>query len=288
MVVIQQFNKLYAYFINDNTRLLKERKLSPTAIINYGKTHTNMVLFAIEKKEAVGFIFGYLGYLGLNKHSILALFVKKGYRNKNIGSLLVNTILQQKKEFWTVRIRSIDFNLINFFKKCNFHLIEELNLYQKSNTSFKQVKEMETNIRRANASKEEINILMDIEQKCFEKYWFRSYEEWNKILNDKNAAIFVAVLDNHAGKIIGFSHNSINIVNGLTEGQYIRIATDPDHRQKGTATRLTAEAFKYFAKKKVKKIYLSTIKSNENLNKMYRKWGFELFDEDVLFGYNNK
>ena len=126
---------------------------------------------------------------------------------------------------------------------------------------------------------------MEIEQKSFDEYWYRSVDEWKEIINDDNAVVYIAeadLLEEGRKQMIGFSHNSIITSNGLKEGQYIRIAIDPTFRGAGIATLLTEKAFEYFKRNHVKKILLSTVADNKQLNDMYQGWGFELYDQDCV------
>jgi ribosomal protein S18 acetylase RimI-like enzyme len=126
---------------------------------------------------------------------------------------------------------------------------------------------------------------MEIERESFESFWLRTNEEWKIILEDEDAIVFILSGEfENEKKILGFSHNSINGNNGLKEGQYIRIAVNPQYKRTGLATKLTEKAFEFFRRNNVRKIYLSTVKDNEQLNIMYKNWGFHYFDSDTIMG----
>ena len=288
MISIEKFANKYSNIFNENSQLLQERKLYPPAVIKYANSNKNLVLVAIEEKKAIGFI---IGYHGENKSNVLTIFVKENFRNKKIGSLLVSSLIQQKKILWTVRLRTIDYPIIGFFEKCNFKKITELNLYQKTGTEFitnsTHIDHLD-NFSISVADHKHIHQLMKIEEDCFEPFWLRSKNEWKTIIDDQNAVVFILLgeIENGKKQIIGFSHNSVNLSNGSREGQYIRIAVCSAFRRNGIATKLTQKAFEYFQRNHVKKVYLSTVKENEQLNTMYKKWGFELFDSDTILGIN--
>ncbi len=286
MTVIEKFSNKYSNIFMDNSELLQDRKLYPPAVIKYANANKNLVLLAIEDKKAIGFI---IGYCNENKNNILTIYVEESERKKKIGSLLVHTLIQQKKQLWTVRLRSIDYPIIGFFEKCQFSKITELNLYQKVDINFTNNSEHLPHIGNFEievAEAKHIPQLMEIEKNCFDSFWLRSKREWKGIIDDQDAIVYILVneIDNKTKRIIGFSHNSTNQSNGIREGQYIRIAVEPAFRRAGIATRLTIKAFEYFKRNHVKKIYLSTVKKNEQLNQMYKNWGFEYFDSDIILG----
>lgn len=287
MIAIEKFSNKYSNIFVENSELLQDRKMYPPAVIRYANTNKNLVLLAIENKQAIGFI---IAYAGENKHSILTIYVHEDERNKKIGSLLVNTVIQQNSSpLWTVRLKSIDYSIVGFFLHNGFKIVTELNLYQKKDVIFLQNPEHLPHIGNFAievAEQRHIPQIMEIEKSCFDNFWLRTTKEWKGILEDQDAIVYIFVneIDNDSKKIIGFSHNSTNQSNGSREGQYIRIAVDPAFRRAGIATRLTVKAFEYFKRNHVKKVYLSTVKENEQLNKMYQRWGFEYFDSDVILG----
>lgn len=289
MIVIEKFNNKYSNIFKENSQLLQERKLNPPAVIKYANANKNFVLLAIENKVPIGFI---IGYSNENRNYVLTIFVKEINRKQKVGSLLVNSLIQQKKCLWTVRLRSIDYPLIGFFEKCHFSKITELNLYMKENVEF-PIKKSNTINFKGNfiisiANQRHIPQLMNVEKNCFDVFWLRSKQEWKSILDDDRVIVFIIEieLDHNKGTVIGFSHNSISNSNGSREGQYIRIAVNPEYRKAGIATKLTEKAFEFFQRNNVKKVYLSTVKENQQLNTMYKKWGFELFDSDMIMGRN--
>ena len=286
MIVIERFTNKYSNIFKLNSQLLEERKFYPPSVIKYANANKNLVLLAIEKKSAIGFI---IGFSYENKSTILTIFVNEEWRKQKIGSLLVDSLIKQKKILWYVRLRSLDYSLIGFFEKCGFRKIWELNLYQKDGISFPIKESSHINngdfiISLANPT--HIQKLMEIEKKSFDTFWLKTENEWEAILEDENAIVFILELsiDNERKKIVGFSHNSVNKSNGIREGQYIRIAVDPEYRRIGIATKLTEKAFSYFERNDVKKVYLSTVKENEQLNSMYKRWGFKYFDSDTILG----
>ena len=271
----------------ENSQLLQDRKLYPPAVVKYANANKNLVLLAIENKSAIGFI---IGYIGENKNNVLTIFVKDNKRSQKIGTLLVNSLIQQNKsKIWTVRLRSIDYPLAGFFEKCNFSKITELNLYERDNTEFSSTEKSINHIGNfiiSVADTKDISQLMEIEKKSFEPFWLRTKKEWKAILDDEDAIVYILEgdLESKNKEIVGFSHNSINTSNGIKEGQYIRIAVKPNYRRAGMATILTQKAFEYFERHKVKKVYLSTVKENDRLNTMYQRWGFTYFDSDMILG----
>ncbi len=289
MLVIEKFSNKYSNIFKENSQLLQDRKLYPPAVIKYANANKNYVLLAIENKSPVGFI---IGYSNENKNNVLTIFVDEPNRKQKIGSLLVNSLIQQKKSLWTVRLRSIDYPLVGFFEKCQFSKITELNLYQKDNLDFPTNKSYKLNFKGnfviSIANQDHISQLMLVEKNCFDSFWLRSKQEWKSILEDDKAIVFIIEieLDHNKKTVIGFSHNSITTSNGSREGQYIRIAVNPAYRMSGIATKLTEKAFDFFRRNEAKRVYLSTVKENEQLNTMYKNWGFELFDTDIILGRN--
>ena len=288
MIIIERFSKKYSSIFTDNSDLLLDRKLYPPAVIKYALNNKNSVLIAISNKQPIGFI---IGFIGENKNSILTIFVNKEQRNNKIGALLVNTLLQQKfqkqNNLWTVRLRSIDYPIIGFFENCKFKIITELNLYQKNDTNFTHDanNNLPGNFRVVIGEHKHIQNVIEIEKVSFDPFWHRTYDEWKTIFDDETNIVYVMEEEiDGVVNIVGFSHNSINATNGIKEGQYIRIAVNPNYRKIGIATKLTRKAFEFFKRHSVRRVYLTTKKNDLQLNTMYQKWGFELFDVDTILG----
>ena len=291
MTVIENFSNKYSNIFMENSELLQDRKLYPPAVIKYANANKNLVLLAVENKTPIGFI---IGYKGENKNSILTIYVEDTKRSQKIGTLMVNSLIQQNKNnLWTVRLRSIDYPLAGFFEKCSFTKITELNLYEKNESTFSAKAYTLNHLGNfviSIAEPKHIPQLMEIEKKSFEPFWLRTKKEWKTILEDEDAIVYIleGEMESKKKEIIGFSHNSINTSNGMKEGQYIRIAVKPNYRRAGLATILTKKAFEYFERHKVKKVYLSTVRENDQLNSMYKKWGFTRFDSDMILGRDGK
>ena len=291
MIVIERFSKKYSNIFTENEILLQDRKLSPPKIIKYALEYKELVLVAIENKFPIGFIIG-VSNQTQRRNSILTIFVKENSRNKKIGTLLINTLITQNQfkqvPYWTIRLRTIDYPIIGFFEHCGFSIVTELNLYKKLNTEFivnhNQILSDIFNIEVA--QKKHTTQLMRLEKQCFDNFWFRTKEEWLSIIENDNSVVYILIDENlqEEENIVGFSHNSISKSNGYKEGQYIRIAINPAYRRAGLATKLTEKAFEYFKRNDTKRIYLSTVKENSQLNEMYQKWGFELYDSDTILG----
>ncbi|MFX0084878.1 MAG: GNAT family N-acetyltransferase [Candidatus Hodarchaeota archaeon] len=244
----------------------------------YLNLNIDLIKVAILQTEILGYIIGYQS--NVRKSRIYSIYIRPEYRKKHIGSNLIQslekTILKQSDiEYLSVRIPEAFFNSIDFFRKNKFEIVTLINNYRKDDLNFPFKTNPKTFIRPANIH--DTQELLEIEKNSFSPYWRMSYEDFtNRILLERNS-FFVATIEN---KIIGYNYNTLSS-NG-TDGYYVRIAIHPKYRQKKVSTTLTSNAFNWFKKKRVKRIFLSTYADSEAHNQMYKSWGFKYIDQEII------
>jgi GNAT superfamily N-acetyltransferase len=85
----------------------------------------------------------------------------------------------------------------------------------------------------------------------------------------KESGAFVAI-DKNEQNLVGYNYNTID---NNEIGHFIRLATLPDYRHQGIASRLIIHALNWFENLEVQKIYLRTIPDSAG-SQLYKKFGF--------------
>lgn len=234
-------------------------------------------------EEPSGHISGFaMGYISNPQEAkIQAIFVSADYRNQGIATNLLKSLESEivsknySLRYLSVRIPEEYFKFQSFFLRRKFSIIAEINGYIKNSLDFPFSVNKEITVRKA--KKSDIDGILQIEKACFSDYWQKNREEFKKIMKDVFEILFVAIWGN---TIVGYNFNAVSRTN--QSGNYIRIATLPDQRQKRVATTLTAHAFKWFRSKHVTRVLLSTYANSPHHNKMYNKWGFRINDREII------
>jgi ribosomal protein S18 acetylase RimI-like enzyme len=244
----------------------------------YINLNINLIKVAVLQTEILGYIIGYQS--NVRKSRIYSIFIRPEHRKKRIGSKLIQSlekiILKQSDiEYLSVRVPEVFFSSIDFFTKNGFEIVALINNYRKDDLNFPSNTNPKAYIRPATI--DDTQELVEIEDNSFSPYWRFSYEDFsNRILSERNS-FFVALLGN---KIIGYNYNTLSS-NG-TDGYYVRIAIHPNYRQKRVSTTLTSNAFNWFRKKGVRRIFLSTYADSDPHNQMYISWGFKYIDQEMI------
>ncbi|MFX0124428.1 MAG: GNAT family N-acetyltransferase, partial [Candidatus Hodarchaeota archaeon] len=117
----------------------------------------------------------------------------------------------------------------------------------------------------------------ELEQVCFSEYWRKTREDFKGEIESKASVLLIALLD---GKLVGYNSNSISA--NRISGHYARIATHPEFRKQRIATSLTVYAFHWFKEQRVQNVLLTTFAESEAHNLMYKKWGFEFEEQELI------
>jgi ribosomal protein S18 acetylase RimI-like enzyme len=230
-----------------------------------------------------GFVIGYIS--NPQKAKIQALFVSSDYRNQGLGTNLLRSLENYmiakypSLRYLSVRIPEEFFSSKSFFLSRNFLPIAKINSYIKNNLDFPFPVNREVSVRKA--KKSDIKEIISIEKACFSDYWQMNAEKFKQIMKNSREILFVAIWDKN---IVGYNFNAVSRTD--QSGNYVRIATRPDLRQKRIATTLTAEAFKWFRLKFVDRVILSTYADSFSHNEMYRKWGFRKNEQEIILARN--
>ncbi len=247
---------------------------------SYISTNRDLIKISEEPSGIIsGFAFGHI--TNQQKARIRAIFVESTWRNKGTGTKLLKSL---ESEFLTrnpsltylsVRIPEEYFTSQPFFENLNFEIVTKINGYVTNNLSFPFSVNNQISVRKA--KKSDIESIMQVEKECFSKFWQIGPARFAQMINEKTEILFVALLNN---KVLGYNFNTVS--HRYQSGNYVRIATLPEYRQKNIATTLTAHAFKWFQSMRVKEIILSTYADSSFHNSMYQKWGFSKYEEEII------
>lgn len=108
--------------------------------------------------------------------------------------------------------------------------------------------------------------LLRIEAECFEDFWRYDAIAFHDI---KATHPYFVVAELH-GQVIGYQFNT-------TDDEYgylVRIAVHPEANGQGIATRLMAEAIRFFQQAGVSRIMLNTQEENHRAHRLYEWFGF--------------
>lgn len=109
--------------------------------------------------------------------------------------------------------------------------------------------------------------LAALEGRCFEQLWRYDAAGFNEVA--ETYPYFVVAEDEQG--IVGYQFNALD----ATTGYLVRIAVHPRAQGRGIATRLLADAVRYFQRHKVWRIVLNTHEENTRAQALYERFGFQ-------------
>lgn len=113
---------------------------------------------------------------------------------------------------------------------------------------------------------EDAAAVVEVENPCFEQLW--RYDTAGFVEVAETYPYFVVAEDEQG--IAGYQFNAVDD----TTGYLVRIAVHPRAQGTGVATRLMAEAVRYFQRHKVWRIVLNTHETNTRAQALYERFGF--------------
>ncbi|MFW9903864.1 MAG: GNAT family N-acetyltransferase [Candidatus Thorarchaeota archaeon] len=245
----------------------------------YIRFRSDLIKIAVHSNEIIGCIIGNQeSYL---KARVFFLNVLPDFQRRFIGSGLLQALENEfltnlsKIRYISVRIPEKYFSSKDFFLKHRYNFVAKINCYIRSNLLFPFQINPKLEIRLATLN--DVKELVELENACFSDYWRKTKEDFKEEIESKASILLVAFLD---GKMVGYNSNSIS-TNGIN-GHYTRIATSPQYRKQHIATSLTVWAFKWFNKQRVKNVLLTTFAESKAHNAMYKKWGFNLEEQELI------
>ena len=246
---------------------------------SYIRLNAHLTKIAVLKTEEIaGFI---LANISSSKEvRINALYVTEGQRRRGVGSKLLIALENELHQYGYIKYLSIRLHNTfvdskDFFNKRKFKLIAKINNYQKEDLHFPNHCNNYVIIHQAKIK--DIDELLSVEQLCFDEYWQMDRTKFKEIMNNPYNIIYIAFLNK---KIVGYTFNAISKLS--KRGNYIRIATLPEYRQRGIATSLTSKAFEWFRYQGARSILLSTFADSDLHNDMYKRWGFSFVDQEII------
>lgn len=253
--------------------------IDQTNFRRYLRFRTPLIKIAVRSSKIIGCIIG--SQNSSHKARVFFLYVLPDFQQRLIGSKLLQTL---EREFLTnqsdlryisVRIPEKYFDIKDFFLKHGYNFVEKINCYVKNDLFFPFQTNPKLEIRLA--TDDDLEELLKLEQACFSEYWRKTKEIFKGEIESNTSVLLVASLD---GKLVGYNSNSIS-ANGIS-GHYTRIATLPEFQKQHIATSLTVRAFEWFKEHRVKKVLLTTFAESEAHNLMYKNWGFEFEDQELI------
>lgn len=245
----------------------------------YMMYNKDLVKVAIHKNELIGFIISYMSTP--QKAKIFSLFVSQSYRKRGIGKNLFDSLERELSKryrdlkYLSVRIPEEYKISSQFFRLLNFKTVTKINNYYKNDLTFPFSINNSLIVRKAR--KKDLDGMLSLENECFSEFWRMDRKVFSKIMKYPLSVLYVAFWDD---KIVGYNYNTLS-ASGL-DGNYVRIATDPNFLRKGIATTLTYHAFAWFKEKRVNQVILSTYADSSRHNEMYSYWGFIKIDQEEI------
>ncbi|UCG01410.1 MAG: GNAT family N-acetyltransferase [Candidatus Heimdallarchaeota archaeon] len=245
----------------------------------YIRFRSNLIKIAAHSSKVVGCIIGSRD--NFHKARVYFLYVLPNFQRRLIGSDLLQKLEmefrtnQSNLRYISVRIPEKFFDSKGFFMKHRYEIITKINCYVKKDLHFPFQANPNLEIRLA--TENDLKNLIKLEHACFSEYWRKTKEDFKGEIESKVNILLIALLD---GILVGYNSSSIS-ANG-TNGHYARIATLPEFRKQHIATSLTAQAFHWFQDQKVRNVLLTTFAESEAHNLMYKKWGFEFEEQELI------
>ncbi|MFX0097166.1 MAG: GNAT family N-acetyltransferase [Candidatus Hodarchaeota archaeon] len=245
-------------------------KFNPARFKSYIKENPDLVLIILENKRIVGYCIGIV--LKEGKGSIYQIGVDKSHLNKGYRKRLLNSIIDALRRRYCHEIRTgfVAEESLGFFLKHGFK-VQETILSQEKTDFVTHVKGNQQVLIRP-FKMDDLDVLLELEQKCFEPFWHTTREEFIQWANLPEASFFVGLMNETA---VAYNFNVIR----EKIGQYARIAVHPNYRRQGIGTRLTVNAIEWFRKRGVRKILLNTQVDNIEARNMYKKLGFRILEK---------
>jgi len=261
--------------IRDFGQLAKLRKnlfgeFNPARFKSYIKENPDLVLVILDNGGIVGYCVGIVLREGAG--SIYQIGVDKRHLNKGYRKKLLDSIIDALKKRYCHEIRAgfVAEESLSFFLKQGFKIRETILSHEKTDFDT-PVKGNQLLLIRP-FKLEDLEDLLELEQKCFEPFWHTTREEFFRWTRLPEASFFVGMMNK---TVVAYNFNIIR----EKIGHYGRIAVHPNYRQQGIGTRLTVNAIEWFKKKGVKKISLNTQVDNIEARRMYKKLGFRILEK---------
>lgn len=139
---------------------------------------------------------------------------------------------------------------------------------------------MKADIQIRKMTLEDLDELMEIEEKSFSIPWSR--EAFKEELLYNNCAIYhIAEFDD---KIVGY----IGTWTVVDEMHITSIAVEPDYRNLGIGTALLEAVIKIANRMNIKNIYLEVRESNLTAQRLYKKFAFEVVGKRKQYYLDNQ
>ena len=116
-----------------------------------------------------------------------------------------------------------------------------------------------------------LNKLYEIEEQCFDQEAF-SKRQISYLLTDYNSIALMAKTDND---IVGFIIAQVEVEENTEFGHIVTINVAPNHRHKGTATKLLNEIENLLNQKGITQCRLEVREDNKPAIKLYKKLGYQ-------------
>lgn len=245
----------------------------------YIRLRSHLIKIAVHSSKIIGHIIG--NQDSSQRARVFFLYVIPNFQRRLIGSDLLQALEMEfltnhsNLRYISVRIPEKYFNSKDFFLNKRYDIITKINCYVKSDLFFTCQANPKLEIRPA--TRNDLNNLVELEQVCFSDYWRKAKDDFKREIESKADLLLTAFLD---GKLVGY--NSISISANRINGHYARIATLPKFRKQRIATSLTAQAFHWFKEQRVQHVLLTTFAESEAHNAMYKKWGFEFEEQELI------
>jgi ribosomal-protein-alanine N-acetyltransferase len=124
---------------------------------------------------------------------------------------------------------------------------------------------------------EDVPQLFLLEQACFGDPW--SQKSLRDTLNEEHSFFAVAEED---GRIYGY----LNTTYVLDEMNLNRICVLPEYRRSGVGSALMQQMFTCAQQRQIRALYLEVRESNENAQRVYRRFGFQVVGRRAGFYQN--
>ena len=131
----EQIRKCYNFSVKED--LTNSKKIATKT------EHLNWLLK--EKKKINSRIFiaedlnkkfiGYIRSEKIRKYNLISISLKKNYRKKNIGTIILKNFInnfKNKNLFFLAIVKKKNFHSVNFFKKSNFKIINNITMIKKN------------------------------------------------------------------------------------------------------------------------------------------------------------
>lgn len=125
------------------------------------------------------------------------------------------------------------------------------------------------------ATREDISVLVDIEELAFEPIWRHSINGLTQAL-DHSLCFDVALINK---KIVGFQYSVTG--SRWDSAHLVRITVDPGVQQSGVGSALLTSAFDHYRHKGLQLVTLNTQVDNAASQRLYEKFGFRVIGNQI-------